>query len=151
MLTAERLRAVCEYDPATGIINRKGASAPRVATGDYLRLWIDGHIYLAHRLIWLYMHGVWPAAKIDHINGDRTDNRAVNLRDVSNAVNMQNRKRPQKNNKTGFLGVSVAHGRFMASIRVDGKRKTVPRCDSAEEAHAAYVAAKRLLHEGNTL
>ncbi len=106
--------------------------------------------YLAHRLIWLYHHGEWPQV-IDHINGDPLDNRIENLRSGTQRQNLQNVRRPSKNNTTGFLGVSRHRGRFRASIMNRGKWHDLGRYDTPERAHQAYLAAKRQMHEFSTL
>jgi hypothetical protein len=64
------------------------------APGGYLRVWIDGYTFPAHRLIWLHVHACWPTYWIDHINGVRDDNRLANLRDVPPAWN-QRKRRPK--------------------------------------------------------
>lgn len=63
--------------------------------------------YREHRLIWVYMHGKLPTDVIDHINGDRADNRITNLRDVSQAVNMQNMTKPTSASQTGVFGATL--------------------------------------------
>lgn len=60
--------------------------------------------HLAHRVIWLLHFGEWPVATIDHINGIRTDNRVVNLREVTPSENQMNRAR-SGNNTSGVVGV----------------------------------------------
>lgn len=60
--------------------------------------------YLAHRIIWLWYYGEWPKEQIDHINGNPSDNRIVNLRLVNNSENQKNVKL-SKRNKTGVIGV----------------------------------------------
>lgn len=60
--------------------------------------------YAAHRVIWLLYTGEWPCSDIDHINGRRSDNRILNLRDVSASENGKNR-RMSKNNTSGTQGV----------------------------------------------
>lgn len=88
---------------------------------------------------------------LDHINGNRADNRIANLREVPNAVNCQNKRAPLPKNKTGFLGVTRdAHG-FRAAVMLNRRQHHLGRFDTAEAAHAAYVEAKRRLHEGCTL
>ncbi len=83
---------------------------------------------------------------IDHINGDKVDNRLENLRLVSHGENLQNIRKPMRNNTSGFLGVCRSGGKFMATISVNGKSLNLGSFDKPEAAHAAYVAAKRRLH-----
>lgn len=160
-MNAEELRNILNYNPLTGVftwsIRRKGGrgigkeAGARMSHG-YRSIGIDGRDYTAHRLAWLYVHGEWPAAYIDHINGDRADNRISNLRDVSQSVNMQNVYAPKSNNKSGFRGVSwhKQRSKFAARIKVDGKYRSLGLFESPEKAAAAYIAAKRELHEGCT-
>lgn len=118
-----------------------------------MEIGINGHSHLAHRLAWLFVHGHWPEADIDHINGDRSDNRIDNLRCVTRQHNLMNQRRPRSDNTTGYLGVCVdrARGEFQARLQVSGRVKHLGRFDNAEAAHAAYVAAKRRLHPTCTL
>jgi hypothetical protein len=110
------------------------------------------HFY-AHRLAWLYMMGRWPEGQIDHINGDRADNRFCNLREVSDGINKQNRHAAQADNECGFLGVhwNKQAQRWQAELKTNGRKTYICRFDTPEQAHAAYVAAKRIAHPGNTL
>jgi ribosome biogenesis SPOUT family RNA methylase Rps3 len=97
---------------------------------------------------------VWPKHTIDHINGVRTDNRIGNLRDVTQQKNSENMRRPQKRTISGFLGVHVQRRktvRYLAQIVTDGKLRHLGSYDTAEDAHAAYLEAKRRLHEGCTI
>lgn len=114
---------------------------------------IDGGRYPTHRLVWLYHHGVMPSGHIDHINGDPDDNRIENLRDVSVMVNRQNIKRAYKSKRRGLLGAhfNKASGKWAAAICVNYKQIHLGFFATAEDAHAAYLAAKRRLHEGCTI
>ena len=160
-ITLERLRELLSYDPETGHLtwlvtksNRapKGSIAGSPDKHGYLQLGLDQRDYKAHRIAWALMMGEWPKGPLDHINGVQWDNRWVNLRQVSQAINTQNARRPRSNNKTGFLGVSP-HGKtgFRAQLMLDGKVHCLGSYRTPEEAHAAYVKAKRQLHQGNTL
>lgn len=160
-ITQARLKELLEYDPETGVFTNRVSRSSRAKAGattssslskqGYLRICIDWNPHLAHRLAWLYVYGSMPQGMIDHINGDRTDNRICNLREASAHLNQQNRRRANRRSKTGLLGVSVADNKFVASIHADGKTRRLGRFCSAEEAHAAYLAAKRQLHEGCTI
>ncbi len=165
MLTAERLRSVLSYDQESGLFTwlvatsrriRVGAQAGSVSKRDgYIELRIDGELYKAHRLAFLYMNGEWPKEDVDHIDGRRANNRWVNLRDVSRRVNQQNRHRAQANNSNGMLGVTRDKRRpgFVARIKLPGNSSTthLGQFKTAEEAHTAYLAAKRVNHTGCTI
>lgn len=153
---AELLR-VLHYEQDTGWfiwMEKVGKSIPGTVAGyehsrGYRALWIAGVQYLAHRLAVFYMTGVWPAEDVDHINGDRSDNRWRNLRTASRSVNMQNQRRARSDNTTGFLGVVPNRARFSAQIRVNGVTKCLGTFDTPEEAHASYMAAKIVMHPGH--
>jgi hypothetical protein len=161
MITQEELKELLHYDSETGIFSwrnyRSGISKSKVAgTLDhhgYIRIKINYVIYEAHRLAWLYEYGVVPKGEIDHRNHNRSDNRIENIRDVSITINRQNQSIPQKHNKSGFLGVSLFKetGKYRAQITVEGKKKHLGYFDTPEQAHDAYVAAKRQFHEGCTI
>lgn len=99
--------------------------------------------YFAHRVVWAIHHGKWPDNQIDHINGDRGDNRPANLRDVSNAENHRN-VRQRQNNSTGITGVYWHRQIFkwVANIAVDGKTRYLGVFASKNEAAEAYETAK---------
>jgi hypothetical protein len=109
--------------------------------------------HLEHRLAWFGVTGQWPAYQIDHINGDKTDNRWANLRAATPSQNKENIHRPQANNKSGFLGVTwhKRDRRWRATLRVQGRAKHLGYFDTPEAAHCAYLGAKRVLHQFNTL
>lgn len=96
-----RLQELLEYAPETGVFRwrvnrtsvRAGTMAGRLDSKGYRQISVDGQRYGAHRLAWLYMNGEWPKHEIDHVNGDRDDNRIANLRDVVRTINMRNKRR----------------------------------------------------------
>lgn len=114
MLTKEKLMELLRYDPNTGdfIVLKKmhgnGKSVGSIAgsphIGGYLQITINQENYLLHRLAFLYMNGEMPEIFVDHINGNRSDNRFCNLRLVSQEENNRNMKLP-KNNTSGRIGV----------------------------------------------
>jgi HNH endonuclease len=142
-LTVAYLREVLDYDPETGIFTWKkpaarsvkpGMLAGRLATDGYIGIRVAYTRYPAARLAWFYMHGEWPPNQIDHINGDRADNRFANLRLATRKQNQQNRK---------AKGVSFAKGRWQARIKVNYRNINLGRYDTVEEARAVYIAATR--------
>jgi hypothetical protein len=158
-LTAARLRELYLYDAATGVFTRRVSirqfKAGEVAGfrcgrgGAYVAIKIDQSIYFAHRLAWLYVHGEWPAQFIDHINGNPSDNRIANLRDVSNEVNAQNKRRARGG--SGLMGAYPKYRKFRSYIHVDGEQRWIGSFNTAEEANAAFIDAKRRLHQGCTI
>lgn len=111
-------------------------------------------MYLAHRLAWLFSNGQWPSQVIDHIDGNPQNNRIANLRDASIQANQENQRRAQRSNRSsGLLGshFDAQTGRWMAKISVMNKTIHIGRYDTPQEAHTAYVSAKRNLHKGGML
>lgn len=100
---------------------------------------------LAHRIIWALHHGEWPRCQIDHKDRDPSNNRMGNLRYATHSQNGQNRG-PSKHNTSGYKGVSRNRGRWMASIRIGGRKVNLGRFDDPAEAHNAYVAAAKQHH-----
>jgi hypothetical protein len=166
-LTAQYLRDALHYDSKTGVfmrardvmggtgrrqvVARAGEPVGFLMKNGYLGVCIGRNDYYQHRLAWLHSYGQWPRGVIDHINGDRTDNRLENLRDVTSAMNTQNAKRARADSRIGLIGVVASGKRWSAHIRASGKRHYLGVFDAPEDAHAAYIAAKRRLHPGNTL
>lgn len=160
-LTHARLVELLSYDPMTGAFawrpfKRKGYSTTGRPAGSrhqlgYIHIQIDGVIYKAHRLAWLYVHGVWPSDQIDHRDGVKDNNRIGNLRDADAVINGQNRRVAHRNTSTGLIGAHKHGNAFTSQIRSQGVIKHLGRFPTATEAHQAYVAAKRELHEGCTL
>lgn len=162
MLTQERLKEVLHYEPESGEFTRIVKTAHNASSGTvnkitgYLSISLGGRQYYGHRLAFLYMTGAWPQKMVDHINGNRSDNRWANLREASATINQQNLQVHQKNNRTGLLGVTRLHNRrgtkhFCAQLFAHGKRVHCTYHETPEAAHAAYLEAKRKHHEGNTL
>ena len=133
MITQERLKELLHYCPETGIFTWKIKRSNRIKVGDvagglnnmgYIRIRAGSSQQYAHRLAFLYVEGVMPEEPIDHINGNRSDNRLGNLRRVSNTDNQRNSSLSRRN-KSGFTGVHWAKHvkKWEASIRIN--RRTI--------------------------
>ena len=159
-ITHEELKRLISYDPLTGKFVRRVTTGMKTHVGQVVgtqgprpRISFNRRDYRASRLAWFYVHGKWPDGVVDHINGDPTDNRLENLRDVSQRVNRENQRVASSYNKnSGLLGVRAGlRGKWDAVIHVKGKPIYIGRFATPEIAHAAYIAAKRVFHEGCTL
>ncbi|MDO9402073.1 MAG: HNH endonuclease signature motif containing protein [Polaromonas sp.] len=163
-ITVDQAQAAFICDEATGALlwrvdgpykRLAGKPAGKTDRQGYVRVMFNRRAHMAHRIVWMLVTKQKPSAVIDHINGVKSDNRIVNLREATTQVNNQNRRTPSRNNTTGFLGVSRAtnctHKPFVAQIKLDGKKRVLGYFATAEQAHFAYVAAKRELHSGNTI
>lgn len=159
-LTAARLRELLSYDPTTGLfkwrVNRRGGCKAGSVAGvndgrGYIKTTIDGRPCRAHRLAWLYVYGEWPAHQIDHINGVRSDNRLANLREATNAQNLQNQRKANSKNKCGLLGVGPFGDKWRAQISYYGTTKHLGLFETPELAHAVYLEAKAAMHPFQTL
>lgn len=161
-LQHERLIEALDYDKETGIFTWKIKPRNAVYVGDvaghrnkitgYCSIIFDKKYYPSHRLAWFYVTKNWPDV-IDHIDGNRANNAFVNLRNGDVKLNAQNKRNAQRNNKSGFLGVEeITKGLlYRARIRA-GKQLIQLGCyKTPEEAHKAYLDAKREHHAGCTI
>lgn len=119
-----------------GVINGQG----------YVQIRYRNVTYLAHRLVWLFLKGEYPAGLLDHKDRNRSNNRITNLREVTSQQNQTNRL-PHKNCSSKYKGVTVKpNGRSRSSITHLGIRYDLG-CFLTEEAAAlAYNSASRELH-----
>lgn len=108
----------------------------------YLSVRSLGCVYLVHRLVWALHYGQWPTFQIDHINGIKTDNRIINLRDVTCAVNQRN-KVMRSNNVSGFTGVywNKKSRKWQAAVRINSKGFNLGGYDDIKDAIAARQRA----------
>lgn len=161
-LTAEVARERWSYNPSNGEFTwriatsnkRPGEIAGNLNRSDgYWRVKYRERAHQQHRVIWLMMTGAWPPELIDHIDGNPLNNRWTNLRCASIAINMQNLTRVHRTSTSGLLGViqSRSRKRWCATINFGGKAHHLGTFDSPQEAHLAYIEAKRRHHPGNTL
>ncbi|WCD44243.1 putative HNH endonuclease [Xylophilus phage Lumi] len=162
-LTLERVRTLLAYDPLSGDLTWLISTNRRIIVGDvagsdyhnpsgksYRQIKIDGKRYIGHRVIWFHQTGDWPEV-VDHKDGDGLNNRWLNLRNVDDSGNKQNRRECDSDSKTGFLGVTKHRKRFVAQITTNNKKKYLGTFDTPEEAHECYLKAKRELHSTCTI
>jgi hypothetical protein len=151
ILTVERLKQLLEYSPDTGLFKwrvsrrknsiKAGSVAGCLDDDGYVAIGIDGCIYRAHRLCFLYQTGAWPINDGDHENRIRHDNRWDNLRDATHQQNRANTT-VHVNNRLGAKGVHRRpSGKFRAQINVNGKLTRLGTFTNIEDAKAAYATA----------
>jgi len=151
-ITHGALVSQLHYDPETGVFTWKvagkksviGGRAGAVRPHGYEMIGLDYQRYYSHRLAWLYITGKWPKAQVDHVNGDRSDNRFVNLRLASHSENQRNRGR-QANNRSGAPGVHWANReqRWVAKIKLNGKTRQIGAFTELPAAIAARKSAEQ--------
>lgn len=170
-ITPDLLRELIDYCPESGVLTWKprnpehfecseqrpehsakiwnarnaGRPALNVKNGNgYFHGAIFGKTVTAHSVAWAIFHGEWPMHGIDHIDGNRLENRISNLRDVPDAVNAKNQKRSARNT-SGVTGVSyfARTKKWVAMIKGDGKVRNLGYFHTIEEAAAARKAAEK--------
>lgn len=116
----------------------------------YLRVSLNGKQIYVHRILWFLANGYWPDV-IDHINGDRSDNRQLNLRDVTHQENIKNSKK-WSNNKSGVNGVSFdkSRNKWEAYTHIDCKKVSLGRFDNIEDAKLARQKSDKELKFSKT-
>ena len=133
--TPENINATNAYKPA-GFIKL-----------GYRQIGLNGKVYMAHRLAWIFYYGVNPDDMIDHINGNRLDNRIENLRLCTPQQNQWNRSKSVKNT-SGFKGVSYEkkNKKWRARIKIDGGNKCLGLYQTKQEAADAYNSYAKKIH-----
>ena len=161
-LTAQELRQRLDYNPKTGEFfwkRRDDGGSRAVASWNerfagraaltnkhpkgYLQGAIKKRSFLAHRAAWAITHGEWPSNQIDHINGDRSDNRLDNLREFTAGQNARNRKR--REGRKGKVGVTwyADCRKWRAQIQANGVHISLGYYDDYKAAVAARLEAER--------
>lgn len=164
IITQTRVKELFDFDPLTGILvwrrrprsdfrrasdcalfgrNCEGRPSGTLNPDGYLRIQIDGVMYLAHILIWVWNYGSWPEQEIDHRDHVRNNNRLANLVLVTRRENMKNKKL-YANNRSGCPGVYQKKNRWVAVIRVEGLLKHLGSFASKDDAIRARRAAEEV-------
>ena len=164
-LAQSRLKELLNYNQDTGIFtwisppkNHAGLLGKTAGTltpsrgKTYVCIGIDGVIFRAHRLAWLYVYGKMPEKNIDHMNGIELDNRIFNLRDVSQLSNSQNHnKKAGKRNPVGVRKVPNGGVNWEARITSNGETTHIGTFETKENAVNAYKNARLKLHDAPVL
>lgn len=140
-----KLLSAYHYDPITGHFHwknkTKGARYDLRAdifhnSSGYLRLHFEGKHYQAHRVAWLFTYNEWPKELLDHINGDKTDNRIENLREADIRGNLHN----CSCHRDGKIpGIYKSKFGYKAKFRSNGKRVDSSYFDDIDGAIKAYI------------
>lgn len=167
----ELLSECVDYNPDTGALTWKRRPVEHFSSYKHWKIWLakfegkpvrkvnNGYVVvvitinkketysMGHRVAWALTHGEWPRSQIDHINGNRMDNRICNLRLASHKENQRN-KGAGLRNKSGFKGVhfSKTAQKWIAQIHVNGKTRHIGVFDSALAASKEYCAAANKEH-----
>ena len=161
MITQDEVKKLLDYNPETGEFRHKKRAIEYFSTDHHMRTWntrfagkvtgtisahgyvflsIKNKLYTGHRIAFLIMNGYLPE-QVDHINGDRSDNRILNLRPANNNKNQWNTK-AKKGTKIGIKGVSEARSRKLEGYRSrlthNGKTYYLGVYTTPEEAGSAF-------------
>lgn len=147
MITQESVKHLFHYDDVLGILlwknpcKRKpqltGLPAGTVCSAGIVRIKLNRKVHKAHRLIWLYNYGKFPDKFIDHVDGNPSNNKLVNLRECSPEQNMHNLKLSARNT-TGYKGVCLVNGKYRAMATLGGIKHFLGLYDTPEEASGVY-------------
>lgn len=153
-----RERPASEFSPAQHALHLKRVGKPAGcvnATHGYRKVIIDGSYQSAHRIVWLHVFGEWvkyPDFEIDHVNGNKDDNRIQNLRKCTKSMNQRNGSM-RSNNRSGVIGVNWVESkqRWVARIWDGPHHRFLGQFSDIEEARAARAKAERELgyHAGH--
>lgn len=140
------LKECLSYDPVTGLLTWKKSIGQNVRTDQqagylnprgYIQIQFKGKNHRAHRLAWYLHYGTCPKDQLDHVNGNRSDNRIENLREASNRENSQNRILHRDGRLFGCC-FHKARKKWQAQIKINGKTKHIGYFNTELEAHEAY-------------
>lgn len=158
----QELKELVNYNPLTGFFTwRKrpvhsatkrtdktwnsrfaGKQAGASTSGGYVQIALRSKLYAAHRLAHLFMTGEWPEHEVDHVDGDRADNRWHKLRAATRQEQVLNMGMPT-HNTSGVVGVlwNKQNGKWKAQVKVSNKVMNLGSFETKEEAIAAREAA----------
>lgn len=152
-MNIELLNEWLEYKPNGSLVwkkSRKSVSAGKafgsMQGSGYIQGGFFGKRLYAHRVIWALHHKKLSKLEIDHINGNPSDNRIENLREVSRYENSTNRHKVRNDSKSGVMGVQKIRKKWRARITVKGNVIRLGHFKTMQKAHNAYMSAKEQYH-----
>jgi hypothetical protein len=159
MKNREEILKIFDYDKNKGELYWKVKPSQRIKIGNgagwngqgYRLFCYQNKKYLVHRLIWLIENGMDPIGDIDHLNGNRADNRIENLRECTRRQNTSNKECHRKGHLVGTCfrkleNIKIISQRFLikpwqAKIQLNGKVFYLGSYFTQQEAHQAYLKA----------
>lgn len=140
------IKSIFNYDPDSGVITFRHSRKPlsTMSTNGYLVARLGNEFFMSHRIAWVIINGMIPeGVEVDHMDGDKLNNRIENLRLVSHSVNMKNVGK-RKSNTSGVTGVTITKsGKYRARVKSNGVYILNASCETLEEA-ASLVKKVRL-------
>jgi hypothetical protein len=146
-IEVQYLKSIVSYDKETGVFQRKDGVKFGFKDDGYLRSEINGKNYYLHRLAWLYEYGEFPDSHLDHVNGDKADNRIENLRKASRSENLCN-VRKTKRNTSGYKNVTFhkESNKWRVKVSVNGKNKSFGLYEDIELADLVAIEVRNKFH-----
>ena len=138
-------RLIRKTDPERGPKTAGTLADTAIVNQGYRVVRCNGQRWNAHRVVWFLHYGEQPPQYIDHINGDRTDNRPENLREACHHTNLANAKR-RVDNKSGVKGVRRSGNKWIGSVGFKGERHYVGPFTDIAEAEIAVRQLREQLH-----
>jgi hypothetical protein len=137
----KRLKELFSY--RGGRLYRGECEAGYKEASGYRRVKVDGVLYFAHRLVWMWHHGSDPGPYLDHLNEDKADNRIENLNPITNSQNIAKGKHKHKKSDLP-AGVARHRNKYKAQRRVGDKLLYLGLYSTPEQAHQAYLNYEQL-------
>lgn len=144
LLTAEDVRGLFDYEAGVFRWKKNGAIAGYAINTGYRAIKINGHQYVVHKLVWLYVYGIWPSGPLDHVDCNKSNNKIENLRLADASLNAANISvRPDNALSRKGVQLHKATGKYRARIFIKGKHISLGLHHKIEDAVSAYAKAAK--------